>query len=46
MQTKKEKNYAVVEPSPIPGSNYFNITTNSHDGRENYAIYCDIYDMF
>jgi hypothetical protein len=47
MQTRKEKNQAVVGPSPVPGSYSFNITdTNNHDGRENYARYCDIYDMF
>jgi hypothetical protein len=46
MQAKKEKNQAVVRPSPVPGSYSFNITdTNSHDGRE-IMQYTDIYDMF
>jgi hypothetical protein len=47
MQTRREKNQEVVGPTPVLGTNSFNITDmNNHDGREHYEKYHDIYDMF
>jgi len=47
LKTQREKNQVVAGPTIIPGKTYFNITdTNSHDGREHYAAYQDIYEMF
>jgi len=47
MENRREKNKTTTGPTSVPGTYSFKITnTNNHDGRENYAKYHDIYDMF
>jgi hypothetical protein len=47
MQTRKGKIQIAVTPTPVPKHASLNITdTNSHDRREHYPNYYDIYDLF
>jgi len=47
MNTTREENLAVVGPTHVRGTNYFNIIDmRIHEGREHYEKYHDIYNMF